>query len=92
MVKQKRARLEIIRDILKIIKENNNSIRGTPLLRKTNLSSSRFKEYYADLLDKSLVIESKNVHGEKFVSLTDKGFKFLDKYQAIVSFIDEFEL
>ena len=30
--------------------------------------------------------------GRKSISLTDKGFRFLEKYQTILGFIDEFEL
>lgn len=85
----KRNRLEIIKDILKII-QNNHKIKYTPLLRRTNISSSRFKEYYLELLEKGLLKESEGKN--KYVILTEKGFRFLEKYQTIVSFIDEFEL
>lgn len=87
----KRGKLEILRDILEIIKNNRNSIKSTPLLRKSNMSSTRFKEYYNELMERKLVIEV--VHnGDKFISLTEHGFKFLERYKAIVDFIDEFEL
>lgn len=87
----KRGKLEIMKDILKIIQENRNSIKPTPLLRQSNLSSARFKEYFNELLDKRFIKEFNN-NGEKFISLNEKGFKFLDKYKTIVNFIDEFEL
>jgi predicted transcriptional regulator len=89
---KKRGRLEIIKDILKIIQENRNSIRQTPLLRKANMSSSKFKEYFRELLEKGFVKETKGNSGEKTVTLTQKGFDFLERYKTIVSFIDEFEL
>ena len=85
----KRNKLEIIRDILKIVQENR-SIRPTPLLRKSNLSSSRFKEYYTEMLGKGFVKESYGKNKE--IKLDEKGFRYLEKYTAIVSFIDEFEL
>jgi predicted transcriptional regulator len=88
----KREKLEIIQDILKVIRENHNSIKATPLLRTTNISSNRFKKYLAELSEKNLINEVINKKGEKFISLTDKGFKFLEKYKAIVNFIEEFEL
>jgi len=88
----KREKLEIVKDILKIIQENRNSIKPTPLLRKSKLSSLRFKEYYAELKEKSLIREITGEEGEKFVMLTEKGFNFLEKYKTIVSFIEEFEL
>lgn len=87
----KRNKLEIIHDILKIIQTNNNSIKPTPLLRKTNLSSTRFKEYFQDLKFKEFIKETN--HGNKrSISLTEKGYKFLEKYKTIINFIDEFEL
>jgi predicted transcriptional regulator len=87
----KRGKLEIIRDILKIIKDNKNSIRVTPLLRTTNISSTGFKEYYTELLNKKLIKEIRGKK-EKRVSVTETGFKFLEKYKTIVNFIEEFGL
>jgi predicted transcriptional regulator len=87
----KRGKLQIMRDILFLIKENRNSIKITPLIRKSNLSSTGFKEYYTELINKGLVIE-KLSESNKIVSLTEKGFKFLEKYRSIIDFIDEFEL
>ena len=85
----KRNKLEIIRDILKII-QKNRSIRPTPLLRKSNLSSSQFKKYYLELLNKKFL---KETYGKnKTITLTEKGQKYLEKYLTIINFIDEFEL
>ncbi len=89
---KKRGRLEIIRDILKTIQENRNSIKYTPLLRKANISTSKFNEYYKELIEKEFVIELKSNLGEKRISLTQKGFNFLEKYKTIINFIEEFEL
>jgi len=88
----KRGKLEIMRDILRIIQENHNSIKATPLLRITNISSNRFKKYLSELLEKNLIKEVVDKKGGKFISLTDKGFKFLERYGVIVNFIEEFEL
>ncbi|HPD81749.1 MAG TPA: winged helix-turn-helix domain-containing protein [Candidatus Pacearchaeota archaeon] len=89
---KKRGRLEIIKDILKTMQESRNSIRYTPLLRKSNMSTSKFNEYYSELIRKGLIIETKSSAGEKRLSLTQKGFNFLEKYKTIISFIEEFEL
>jgi predicted transcriptional regulator len=89
---KKRDRLGVIFDILKIINDNHNSIRPTPLLRYSNISSSSFYEYYAELVSKGFVKEIKDHNGKKYVTLTDKGFMFLEKYKLILGFIDEFEL
>lgn len=87
----KRSKLEIIKDILEIIQRHHGSIRITPLIRHTNLSSSRFKEYYLEMLSKSFISESKS-GTEKTISLEEKGKRFLSKYSTIVCFIQEFEL
>ena len=89
---RKRDRLEVIHDILKIIRDNNNSIKPTPLLRFSNLSSNSFAEYYRELISKELVKEINGGNGKKYITLTDKGFKFLEKYSVILGFIKEFEL
>jgi len=89
---RKRDRLEVIFDFLNIIQENHNSIKPTPLLRKTNLSSQNFYEYYLELLSKGFIKEILDKNNKKFITLTDKGFKYLEKYRTIINFIDEFEL
>ncbi|MFA5993002.1 MAG: winged helix-turn-helix domain-containing protein [Candidatus Pacearchaeota archaeon] len=88
----KRGKLEIIKDILKIIQDNKNSIKPTPLLRRSGLSSLRFKEYYSDLLNRKLIMEISDGTKDKYVVLTDRGFRFLERYRSIVEFIDEFDL
>ena len=88
----KRNRLEIIKDILRIIQDNRNSIRQTPLIRKSNMSTSKFKEYYKELTEKGFVKEVTTHSGERLISLTGKGYSFLERYKTIISFIDEFEL
>ena len=89
---EKRGKLEIIRDIFKIIQENHNSIKPTPLLRKSNLSSQRFYEYLNKLLEKGFVKEIRDKKEKKYIILTDKGLRYLERYKNIISFIEEFEL
>jgi predicted transcriptional regulator len=84
---QKRGRLEIIRDILKIIQENRNAMKITPLIRKSNLSSQRFLEYFNDLEKKGFVKRIENK-----VTITDRGCKYLEKYKNIINFVEEFDL
>ena len=92
MTNRKRERLEVIYDILKIISDHNNSIKPTPLLRYSNLSSSSFSEYYNELISKKLLKEITDRKEKKYITLTDKGFNYLEKYRIILGFIDEFEL
>ena len=86
----KRNKLEVTKDILKLVQENHK-IKPTPLLRKSKLSSNRFKEYYNELIKKRLIIkilENKN----HYIKLTEKGTRFLERYKTIINFIEEFEL
>jgi len=89
---KKRDRLEVIFDILNIIRSHHNSIKPTPLLRRSNLSSSSFSEYYKELTAKGFIKEIADKTGKKYITLTDKGFKFLEKYKLILGFIEDFEL
>lgn len=87
----KRGKLEIIQDILRIIQKNQNKIKPTPLLRKSNLSFQRFSEYQKEMLEKGFIKE--NIEkGSRYIILTEKGFRFIEKYKTIVNFIEEFEL
>jgi len=92
MTTKKRDRLEVIYDILSIIRDHKNSMRSTPLLRYANLSSKTFSEYFSELLNKDLVRETMDKKGIKYLSLSDKGFLYLEKYKLIIGFINEFEL
>ena len=89
---EKRGKLEIMRDILNIIKNHGSSMKPTPLMRKSNLSTQRFKDYCSDLFERGLIREIIGSEGDKNFVLTERGLRFLDKYQVIVDFIDEFEL
>jgi predicted transcriptional regulator len=89
---KRRSRIEIVFSILKIIRDKGNSIKKTPLLRYSNLSSQSFKDYYDEVLAKELIREFTDKRGRMRISLTDKGFLFLQKYTSIKLFIEEFEL
>ncbi len=88
---KKRGKLEVIRDMLAIIRAHGNSIKPTPLLRLSNLSSEIFGKYFSELLEKYFVKEIKS-DGETLITLTDKGFKYLENYKVITLFIEEFGL
>ncbi len=46
----------------------------------------------SELIEKGLVREVQDENGRRYYTLTDKGFKFLEKYQKIREFIEEFGL
>ena len=87
-----RDRLQVIYDLLKVIKDNHNSIKPTPLLRYSNLSSQRFNEYIDEMIEKEFVKIIQDKKDKKFYTLTDKGFNYLEKYQGIREFISDFDL
>lgn len=88
----KRDRLQVIKDMLQVIKDNGNEIKPTPLLRYANLSTQRFSEYLNELLAKDFITEKQDKKERKFYSLTDKGQRYLEKYNLITGFIEDFDL
>ena len=88
---KKRERLEVIFDILNAIRESNNNIKPTRLLYSSNLSPQMFRDYINELVNKGFIAETEN-KGRKIYSLTDKGFKFLEKYIIMIEFIENFGL
>jgi predicted transcriptional regulator len=88
---KKRERLEVIRDILKSIKESRN-IKPTRLLYSSNLSPQMFKDYVNELIEKKFIVLEADKKEKKFFSLTKKGFDFLDQYRAIENFVENFGL
>ena len=92
MIAKKKGRLEVIHYILSLVMKGNNSVLITPLMRASRLSSARFSEYLAELIDKGFIREVTDKKAKRYLSLTDKGFAFLEKYRMIQGFIDEFEL
>ena len=87
----KRDRLQVIRDILKVIQERNGRIKPTHIMYKANLSHQMLEEYLAELIEKELIRESRLKKGRTY-SLTDKGFKYLQQYKMIAEFTGSFGL
>jgi predicted transcriptional regulator len=90
MVK-KRERLDVIRDILKAIRENRN-IKPTRLLYASNLSPQMFKEYINELIAKKFIKLDIDKKEKKTFSLAKKGNDFLQEYKVIENFIENFGL
>ncbi len=88
---KKRDRLQIIYDILNVIKEKNGKIKPTNVLYRSNLSNQMFSEYMNELMQKGFIIENKTKKGKTY-SLSQKGFDYLNKYQMIVDFTNSFGL
>jgi predicted transcriptional regulator len=86
---KRREKTKVVYDILRVISQNENSIKPTPLLRYSNLSFNLFNEYIQELISKEL-IKKNNI--KKEYSLTLKGYNYLEKYKKIQEFLDEFLL
>ena len=88
---KKRERLEVIKDILKVIRENR-SIKPTRLIYSSNLSPQMFKEYINELISKKFINLDIDKKEKKTFSLTKKGHDFLMEYKIIEDFVDNFGL
>ena len=88
---KKRERLDVIKDILKSVREYRN-IKPTRLLYSSNLSPQMFKEYVDELLNKNFIKLDIAEENKKTFSLTKKGFDFLEQYKTIENFIENFGL
>jgi len=87
---KKRERLEIIKDILNSIRQSRN-IKPTRLLYASNLSPQMFKEYVDELISKNFISVEREGK-KKTMSLTKKGYNFLEEYNLIENFIENFGL
>ncbi len=90
MVK-KREKLEVIRDILQVIKDRSGKIRPTHILYKSNLSYPMMNEYIANLIKNGFVAK-KEIDGKRTYSITSKGLEYLDKFKFVKEFTDAFGL
>lgn len=88
---KKRSRLEIIKDILEVIRSKQGKMKPTHILYKSNLSHQMLEEYLGELLAKQFIIQHQTSEGKRY-SVTDRGFAFLDKYRAITEFSEGFGL
>ena len=88
---KKRTRLEIIYDILNVVKSKNGKIKPTHILYKSNLSYQMMEEYLTELMEKGFIRELRTKTGKSYM-LTDKGFAFLEKYSLVLDFTSSFGL
>ena len=88
---KKRTKLEVIYDILNVIKSKNGGIKPTHILYKSNLSYGMMEEYLTELITKGFVRETRGKTGRRY-EITDKGCQFLDKYHLVLDFTRAFGL
>ena len=88
---KKRTRLEVMHDILEVVKGRNGKIKPTHILYKSNLSYQMMEEYLKELMGKGFLLEIKNKESRTY-ALTDKGFQFLQQYSMVKDFTSSFGL
>ena len=88
---KKRNKLEIIKDILEVIKSKNGKIKPTHILYKSNLSYWMMDDYLSELIAKNFIEERINGKNKTYV-IKLKGLEFLEKYAIIEDFTISFGL
>ena len=86
---KKRNKLEIIKDILEVIRNRSGKIKPTHILYKSNLSYVMMEEYMKELMDKEFIQEKKLNKGKTYV-ITEKGINYLQQYHLISEFTQSF--
>jgi predicted transcriptional regulator len=90
---KKRSKLEIVYDILRVIRDRNGRIKPTHILYKSNLSYQMMEEYLTELIGKGFIMEIVNKKdGKKTYAITEKGLNYLNKYRVITDFVGSFGL
>jgi len=88
---KKRNRLEIIYDILRVIKDRSGRIKPTHIMYRSNLSHQMMEEYLKELIEKDFVKEAKSKTGKTYY-ITEKGLEYLNQFRFIIEFTDTFGL
>ncbi|MBN2566731.1 winged helix DNA-binding protein [Candidatus Woesearchaeota archaeon] len=89
---KKRDRLEIIHDILLVIREKGDRIKPTHILYKSNLSYQMLTDYLNELIGKGLILTKEDKKGKRTYALTDKGYRFLTEFKMIRDFLESYGL
>ena len=88
---RKRARLDIITDMLAALQKNNGEMKPTHLMYKSNLSHVQMTSYLDELVQKEMVKKVKK-NNYDYLIMTDKGFEFLQKLSQMREFEKAFGL
>ena len=75
---KKRTKLEVIKDILEVLRKNKE-VKITHLIYRSNLSNNSIKPYLEELLKNGL-IQKKDGNGKKSFVILKKGEEFLEEF------------
>ncbi len=84
--------MEVVFDILCVVRDHGHRIKITPLIRHSGLSPQSFSSYVERLVDKGFLEEQTDGKEGRFIVLTQKGSNYIREYNAVLRFIREFEL
>jgi predicted transcriptional regulator len=87
---KKRTKIEVIRDILNVLK-TNREVKITHIIYKANLSNNSIKPYIDNLLKNKLMIEVLEAD-KRFYKITLKGMEFLSEFEKIKIFSESYGL
>ena len=88
---KRRSRIDIIHDVLEAIQKKGGKIKPTHLMYKANLSHKLMTSYLEELIGKTLIQEIKE-KSNKYLIITDEGYKFLEKFKQMREFQESFGL
>jgi predicted transcriptional regulator len=83
--------MDIISDMLRMIKERDGRIKPTHLMYKANLSHNQMKMYLNELIEKGLVEKNSSEKVNEII-ITKKGRDFFLKYSQMKEFEEVFGL
>jgi len=86
---ERRSKLAIFSDILRVMQRNSGSARSTQILYGANLSHKRMMQYLKEMMEKGFV-ESASVKGKISYKMTNKGQEFLNEARKVKQFTEAF--
>ena len=86
---ERRTKLTIFSDILRLLQRNNGSAKPTHILYGANLSHKRMKQYLEEMLASNF-IERVDAKGKTVYKITKRGQEFLMQAKKIKQFSEAF--
>ena len=91
MAQRKRARLDIISDMLSALQNSGGEMKPTHLMYKSNLSHVQMTSYLEELVGNEMVKKVKKKNYD-YVLIIDKGSEFFEKLKQMREFEKTFGL